>query len=127
MRFTARVGEHALAMDYPLQSDDDCAGLRPLEVLLSSLAGCAGGTMVVLLRKMGQSFEALQVNVRGLRQDEHPTVFTEIDLDFQLHGEGLDPAAVGRAMSLAEEKLCPVWAMLKGGPRINSSFHIVAG
>jgi putative redox protein len=126
MRFSARAGQHEVLMDYPLQAGEDCAGLRPLEVLLSSLAGCAGSTIALLLRKMEQPFQGLRVNVKGVRQDEHPTVITAIDMEFVVTGEGLDSAAVGRAAAMAEEKLCPVWAMLKSGPAISSSVRIEA-
>jgi len=38
---------------------------------------------------------------------------------------GIDPAVVERSLSVAEERLCPVWAMLKPGTTIKSAFCIV--
>jgi putative redox protein len=80
---------------------------------LASLAGCAGGTLALLLSRMKRPLQGLEVNARGKRSDEHPTVFTEITLEFVFRGSGLESAAVERALAQARDQLCPVWAMLK--------------
>lgn len=125
LRFASTARSHTVVTDYPLQVGEEGAGMRPLELLLASLASCAGGSMTVLLRKMKQPFRAVDVNVRGLRRDEHPTCFTEIALELVVRGKGLDPAAVARALAQSEESICPVWAMLKSGTAVRSSFRIV--
>ena len=122
LRFAVAVGDHSLTTDYPLKVDDPGAGPRPLEVLLGSLASCAGGALVTLLRRGGQSIRGLRVTARGQRRLEHPTVFTQIALDFVLSGP-LDPAAAAEALRQAEA-LCPVWAMLRPGTTITSSFRV---
>ena len=67
---------------------------------------------------MKQPFTGLTVEARGKRRDEHPTVLTEIALEFVITGAGTDPDRVAQALKMAEEQLCPVWAMLKGGTPI---------
>jgi putative redox protein len=103
---------HEVQIDYlpPLGGDD---GLTGTELLLISLAGCSAQTVLTLLRKMGKTVEAMEVQASGSRQDEHPTVFTGIELKFSLKGENLDAPSVERAIRQSEEKYCPVWAMLK--------------
>ncbi len=123
MQFVVTVGPHSVTMDYPLKPDDPGAGPRPLEMLLGSLASCAGGTLVALLRRMGQSMSGLKVTARGQRRAEHPTVFTEIALEVTVRG-CVEEAAVAKAMHLAEAEICPVWAMLKPSTPIKSSFTI---
>jgi len=125
MRWIAAAGGHAILMDYPIPAGPG-EGMKPLEVLLASLAGCAGNTLVLLMKKMGQPVRGLSTDVRAARRDEHPTVLTEISLDFTITGTGIDPSAVERALAQSEERLCPVWAMLKPGTTIKSSFRIVA-
>jgi putative redox protein len=125
MRFTAGNGKHTVTMDYPLETEEG-TGLRPLEMLLASLAACSGGTLVALLRRMEQPLQGLEVNARGVRRQEHPTVFTEIALEFVVSGAAVDPAAVARALAQAEQRFCPVWAMVKGGAPITVSYRIVA-
>ncbi len=120
MRVAATSGDLSVQMDYPL----GCGALTPLELLLMSLAGCSVTSMAVLLNKTRQPFETLSVEARGQRREEHPTVFTGIELVFKLKGKGLEPSAVGEAMRMSEEKICPVWAMLRPGVPIRASFVI---
>jgi len=126
LRFSMTAREHTVTTDYPLQPGEAGAGMRSLELLLASLASCAGGSMVVLLRKFKQPAQGVEVNVRASRRDEHPTLLTDIAMEFIVYGTGLDPATVARALAQSEEQICPVWAMLKGGTRITSSLRISA-
>jgi putative redox protein len=125
VRFTGYAGSQPpVAIDYvpPL---GDRAGLMPLELLLISLAGCSGQTVIGILRKMRQPVQGLEVHAWGQRREEHPTIFTSITLEFVVQGADVDPAAVGRAIALSEERFCPVWAMLKAGTTITSSFKVI--
>jgi putative redox protein len=77
------------------------------------------------LDRMKQPVSELEVEVRGLRRDEHPTVFTELNVEVVVSGAGVDPDAVSRALEQCEMHVAPVWAMLKAGTPITSSFRIV--
>jgi len=124
MKLSAGDGEHSVTVDYPLEPEAEVAGLTPLKLLLGSLACCAGNTVPLLLARRGKPVEQLRVTARGQRRDEHPTVFTHIDVEFAFRGEGLDPATVERCIALADEKLCPVWAMLRASTPIETSYRI---
>jgi putative redox protein len=126
MRVRAKARDHAVQMDYPRAAGDETVGATPLELILASLAGCAANSVALLLRRDQRSFENLEVSARGLRREEHPTVITEIHLEFLLTGEGLEPAAVQKVIDLAESRICPVWAMLKGSTAITSTLRIEA-
>jgi len=95
-------------------------------MLMTSLAVCAGSTLGLLLERMKQPVTGLVVEARGRRRDEHPTVLTEISLEFEISGEGTAPEKVAQALKIAEEQLCPVWAMLKSGTEITTSFRVEA-
>jgi putative redox protein len=123
MRFEVAAGPHSVTMDYPLAAEESGVGARPLDMLLASLASCAGGAVVVLLRRAGQPVAGLRVRARGERRTQHPTVFTRIVLEFAFAGPA-DAAAIARAIEQSEEHVCPVWAMLKAGTPITSSFRI---
>jgi putative redox protein len=124
LRFSMTARNHTVITDYPLQQGESGAGMRSLELLLASLASCAGGSMAVLLRKLKQPAQGVDVNVRAVRRDQHPTLLTEIAMEFVVRGTGLDPDVVARALAQSEEQICPVWAMLKGGTKITSSLRI---
>ena len=66
---TAHTGD-SVNIDYPAPIGED-QGLMPLELLLLSLAGCSGHTVLLLLRKMHQPIESLAVEAVGTRRDEH--------------------------------------------------------
>ena len=127
MEFAISDGVHEITVDYPLPgSGEGPKGMTPLRLLLSSLAGCSGSSVAALLRRDGQPVERVEVTARGRRRDEHPTVITTIDLAFTVYG-AVDPARVEHAVRLSETQICPVWAMLKAGTPVTSSFTIVAG
>jgi putative redox protein len=123
MQISAGTEKYTIRMDYPAGPTQ--TGLTPLEVLLVSLAGCSANTVAMLLQKMSQTVLRLEVNVSGVRRDKHPTVFEKISLEFVVSGRGIQTAAVQRAIQQSEQHLCPVWAMLKGGTAISSSFRIL--
>ena len=123
MQFVVSVGPHSVVTDYPLKPDEKGVGPRPLEMLLGSLAACAGGSMVALLRRAGQQMTGLRVIARGQRRAEHPTVFTQISLEFVVCGP-VDATAVRTAIEQSEASICPVWAMLKPGTPITATYRI---
>jgi putative redox protein len=122
--FTASTGEHTVCLDYPL-GVATTSGPTPLEMVLTSLAVCAGSTLALVLERMKQPFTGLAVDARANRRDEHPTILTDISLDFVISGKEADPERVAQALQVAEEQLCPVWAMLKPGTPISATFRIV--
>ncbi len=122
MRIDVHIRDHVLSMDYPAEP-----GIRPtpLEVLLGSLAACAGNTLsLVLCRKMDVKLLSLEVEARAERRAEHPTVLTAIELVYHLRGEEIDSGKVDRALRIAEDELCPVLAMLRPGAEIHSSWQM---
>ena len=126
MRIRASAGDHEVQMDYPLTTGP-LTGFTPLQLLLASLAGCAGNTLALLLQRMNQPVQGIEVTVRASRRDEHPTVLTSITQDFVVRGSGVDPEAVTRALEQAEKHLCPVWAMLRPGTPIRASVRVESG
>jgi uncharacterized OsmC-like protein len=124
MRFIAGNGVHTVNVDYPLEPGESGTGLRSLELLLASLATCGGNTLALVLGRMEQPFTGLEVDARAVRRDEHPTVLTEIALEFTVHGPGVDKATVERALTVAETQLAPVWIMLKAGTPITTSVRL---
>jgi putative redox protein len=124
--YTGSLRSHpAIPIDYvpPL---GDGQGYTPLELLLMSLAACSGGTIGLLLRKMGKTVSGIEVNTKGLRREQHPTSFQKIFLEFVVHSVDARDADVQRAIKLAEESVCPVWSMVKGNAQINAEYRIIA-
>jgi putative redox protein len=124
MRLITGNGRYSIGTHYP-RGVEQATGLTPLEVLLSSLAVCLGGSMVGLLSRTQQPVTRIEASASGERRDEHPTCCSRIHLEVLVRRAGVDPAAVDHALQLSEKAICPVWAMLKDGTQISASFRIV--
>ena len=122
--FQGSVGSgYTVELDAP-PPEGDGAGVTPMELLLISLASCSAMDVVAILRKKRQLVEGLDVRVHGWRQAEHPTIFTDINLEYVVHGDA-DPLAVTRAIELSRERYCPIWAMLAPGVHITAASRVV--
>ncbi len=99
-------------IDGPADMGGENAGLRPMETLLSALAGCSSMDVIHILKKQRQELDKLEVEVVGERADAVPAVFTKIHLRFLAHGK-LDAAKVAKAVELSMEKYCSVSKMLQ--------------
>jgi putative redox protein len=99
-------------------------GMRPMQLVLAALASCSSIDVVVLLKKMRQPLEELQVEVDGQRAlDEIPAVFRKIHLKFVLGGS-LDEEKVKKAITLSVEKYCSVAKMLEKTAEITWEYQI---
>jgi putative redox protein len=126
VQFRGVAGTHpAITLDYtpPL---GDGQGCTPLELLLMSLATCAGATVVTLLRRMRKSITGLKVQAHGARRDSHPICFKGIMLEFTLISADTTTVDMDKALKMAEETYCPVWAMLKGNVEVKTEYRINA-
>ena len=113
-----------ISLDYSPSPGNE-ADLKPLELLLLSLASCSSQAVMGILHTMEQPILSLGVRAKGQRRKEQPTIFTTINLEFIVRGTDIDPAVVAKAIALSEDRFCPVWAMLKAGTTITSSFQII--
>ncbi len=104
----------------------DGQGYTPLEMLLMSLCACSGGTIGLLLRKTGKTVAGITVHAKGTRRETHPTSFTAIRLEFTVTSADVTDADLQKAIKLAEESVCPVWAMVKGNAEITTGYKIIS-
>lgn len=99
---------------------------KPTDLLLIALAGCTGMDVISILKKKRQPVTGFEVHTRGVQASDPPNVYTEISIEYVVRGEGIDPAAVERAIELSEGKYCSVSAMLKKTAEITISYRIEA-
>ena len=97
--------------------------MRPMELFLSSLAGCSAIDVVHILKRGRHQLESLSVRVQGKRTDAIPAVFTAITMEFIATGE-LKQAALQRAIDLSLQKYCSVARMLDKSVTIHSTCRI---
>ena len=128
MRFDGKSGRAGkpVAIDFTPEGEA-IDGFSPLELLLTSLAGCSSQVVVGLLKRMGQDVKDLTVHARGEKREIHPTVFAAVELEFEFRGGRVDGVSVEKALALSEERFCPVWVMLKASVPITAGYKILAG
>jgi len=92
----------------------DNQGPCSLELFLVSFSTCAGNAISHILRKMRKEIVLLSIKASGRKRTEHPMNFESITLEIHLASPDTNQDELDRAIALAEEKLCPVWNMIKG-------------
>lgn len=126
MTFVGKAGtNHLVPMDTVPEFGGDSSATKPLELLLLGLGGCTGMDIVSLLRKMRVDFTGIEMNITADRAEDHPTVYTKIDIEYVITGRGVDPEKVKRAVDLSQEKYCSVSAMLRKACPVNYTTRIV--
>jgi len=116
---------HWITMDGPENLGGNNAGIRPKELVLIALAGCTGSDVVSILQKKKVKLTDFEINITAQQTEEHPKVFTSIDLEYVFYGEDINLNDVERAIELSTTTYCAVSAMLKKAMTINHTYRIV--
>lgn len=116
---------HWITMDGPENFGGSNAAIRPKELLLLALAGCTASDVVTILEKKKVHLNNFEINISAEMQEEHPQVYTKIDLEYVFYGKNISVEAVERAIELSQTKYCSVTAMLQKAIDINHSYRIV--
>ncbi len=81
--------------------------------------------VVSILRKMQQEISQFEVHVHADRASDHPRVFTNIQIKYEITGPDVEESAVKRAIELSEDKYCPAQAMMRKAVLVKSSYKII--
>jgi putative redox protein len=108
-----------------LDSSDGGSGPTPMEMVLMGVAGCTAMDVVSILKKKKASFTDLNVNISGEQAEEHPKRYTDINIEFVVHGKGVRPQDVERSIELSVTKYCSAMASINA--KISHTFRIVEG
>lgn len=116
---------HWVTMDGPEDFGGSNAGTRPKELILLALGGCTGSDVAAILRKKRINLKNFYMNIEAEVSDEHPQVYTKINLEYVLEGKAIEPKDVERAIELSLTKYCSVTHMLRKSVEINHTYKIV--
>ena len=129
------IARHVAAMQFDITTEsghtvrldwhESNMGATPMEMVLASLAGCSGISVLSILVKKHLDITDYEVRVRGTRAETHPQVFTEISVEHILTGRGIKPQAVERAIELAETRYCSVSVMLSKAVQLQHTYRII--
>jgi putative redox protein len=115
--FTLPLGAHP-----DVGGDND--GFRPMELIAIGIVGCTAMDVISILQKMKQDIREFSVEVKADQAEEHPKVFTKIQIHYKLAGVDVDEERVQRAIELSETRYCPAQAMFNQILPIELSYEI---
>jgi putative redox protein len=126
MSFVGESGSgHSVVMDGPPQAGGRNLGIRPMEMLLLGMGGCASFDVVMILQKGRQAITDCDVEITAERAEKEPKIFTKIHLHFTVSGKQLNAARVEKAIKLSAEKYCSASIMLGKSAEITHDFNII--
>jgi len=108
----------SVVMDHP-------NGVNASDLLPLSLIGCSSYDIVAILEKQRQKVIDLAVTAESKRDPDPPWIYRKIHVHYKVSGDGLDPGKVAKAITLAEEKYCGVFATLRQVVEITSDFELI--
>jgi putative redox protein len=115
---------HWVTIDGPKEFFGLEAASRPMELLLISLGACTASDVASILKKKHVDINKFEVNLTGERAEEHPKVFTKINIEYGFTGENLKNEDVERAIELSQNKYCPISAMINKTVEITHNYKI---
>lgn len=125
MSFVGESGSgHSVVMDGPPEFGGRNLGVRPMEMLLLGMGGCASFDVVSMLKKSKQDLIDCEVEISAQRAESEPKVFTRIHLHFVVSGNGLSDGRIKRAVELSAEKYCSASIMLGKTAEITHDYEI---
>ncbi len=112
MQFTSHINNHSFIVDTVPAGGGKDSGPSPKPFLLTSLAGCTGMDVVSFLKKMRVNFSDFSIDVDANLRDEHPRIYTEINVIYKIKLAETDQPKMEKAVTLSMEQYCGVSAML---------------
>jgi len=125
MSFVGESGSgHSVVMDGPPEHGGRNLGVRPMEMLLLGLGGCASFDVVSMLKKSKQDIVDCEVEITAERAENEPKVFTNIHLHFIISGNDISEKRVVRAIELSADKYCSASIMLGKTAKITHDYEL---
>ncbi|MCO6466917.1 MAG: OsmC family protein [Bradyrhizobiaceae bacterium] len=116
LNFDGNQQDAVIKLASPLSPED--GAVSPKQLLLTALAGCTAMDVASLLPKMRVPFTSLVVRATGELTDEHPKVYSDIHVVYEVGSSPEYCDQIKRAVELSETKYCGVSAMLAKAARI---------
>jgi len=80
---------------------------------------------VFILRKRKHEPEQFEVVLEGIKRDEHPRIFEEINVVYRAKGEGITIEELERAAGLSMKTYCAIFGMLSKVAEVNWRCEII--
>lgn len=104
---------HNVLMDTSVENGGQNSGLSPKAMMLSSLAGCSGLDVIMILNKMKVEVADFKIITTGELTDEYPKYYHSVHVVYQFFGKDLPREKLKKAVDLSVEKYCGVMEMFR--------------
>ncbi|MDY0781243.1 OsmC family protein [Tenacibaculum sp. IB213877] len=115
---------HTILMDTSQEMRGNGAGASPKALMLSSIAGCSGLDIIMILNKMRVQPDDFHIKIEAELTEEHPKVYKKVHVDYLFYGNDLDEEKVNKAVRLSVEKYCGVMEMFRQFSEVTTQVHI---
>ncbi|MFD0993839.1 OsmC family protein [Tenacibaculum geojense] len=112
-----------ILMDTSKELGGNEVGASPKALMLSSLAGCSGLDVVMILEKMKVSGYDLQIKINADLTEEHPKYYDKVHVDYMFFGNDLDEEKITKAVNLSIDKYCGVLEMFRKFATVTTHIH----
>ncbi len=117
---------NSVVMDGPADHGGRNMGVRPMEMLLLGMGGCASFDVLSILKKSRQQVTDCRAELNAERAEGVPSPFTKIHLQFVVSGKNLKEKQVEKAVELSATKYCSASIMMEAaGVDVTHGFEIV--
>jgi putative redox protein len=124
MKFNVELMDgRALKLD---SSEQMGQAFAPMELFLAALAGCTAMDVQWIMDRQRQKVDKFEISARGIRREEDPRYYENVELEYTIAGPNIRREAVERAIRLSEEKYCSVRAMLNDSVKMRITYKIVS-
>ena len=110
------AGENTIISDEPLDIGGQNKGLKPSELLASSLASCTAITLKMYMDRKG--WTADKINIKVEMDDPNAEKVTKITRDIQFEGAHFSEEQIARLFKIAVG--CPIHKILVGNTEIHT-------
>lgn len=115
--------DHVINIDSSPAIGGQDKGVRPMELLLMAIGGCASIDFGLILKKQRQKLEKYRIEISGIRKENEAKSFDSIQLLFLIKGS-FDEDKINRAIELTTTKYCSVLLSLDPSITITTQFEI---
>lgn len=113
MTFESTNRGGSLTMDASKEIGGTEAGLRPKAMMLSSLAGCSGIDIAMLLKKMKVDIDTFDIVIEAELTDNHPRYYHKVACIYNFYGTELNEKKIKKIVDLSVDKYCGVMEMFR--------------
>lgn len=110
---------HDTVFDTSLKGGGLGSAPSPMSIVMQAAAACTTMDVLPILSKRHKTVDEWRVDLDGDRAEEHPKVFTKIQMDFYCKSPDVTMKELKDAIVLSKDKYCSVGLMLiRGGVEI---------